>query len=224
MWWQSTRLEKRRFIFRLPSRRRAEAESPLRVAAPRSIPNDVGILSSFADRPEPVDWLMRRSTYHPEPVTAINLTSFPEEIEHGSGLERGPSVNVNPLPGKLIGADTSTGDDIPSLLERLRILLAAPLHALLPGPETVLEWPGELMPFQKDGVRTLINSDRVLLADDMGLGKTLQVVAALRILFVQRAIKSALVVAPATLLDQWRQELAKWAPDLKAIIIRGSAS
>ena len=224
MWWQSTRLEKRRFIFRFPGRRRAEAESPLRVVASRSIPNDVGILSSFAGCPEPVDWLIRRSTYHPEPVTAINLTTLPEQMEHGPGLKRRPNVNIAPIRGKLNGATTSTGADISSLVERLRILLAAPLHTLLPGPETVLEWPGELMPFQRDGVRTLINSDRVLLADDMGLGKTLQVIAALRILYVQRAIQSALVVAPASLLDQWRQELAKWAPDLRAIIIRGSPS
>ncbi len=105
---------------------------------------------------------------------------------------------------------------------RLRALLAPPLESLLPGPQSVLEWPGELMQFQKDGVLALINSERVLLADDMGLGKTLQVIAALRILCVQRAIESILVVAPAGLLDQWRQELAKWAPELRAIIIRGS--
>jgi len=56
----------------------------------------------------------------------------------------------------------------------------------------------------------------------MGLGKTLQVIAAMRILLVQRMKESAMVVAPASLLDQWRQELAKWAPELRAIIIRGS--
>ena len=78
------------------------------------------------------------------------------------------------------------------------------------------------MHFQQDGVRTLIGSDRLLLADDMGLGKTLQVIAALRVLFVRRAIASALVVAPASILDQWRQELHKWAPELRAMIVRGT--
>ncbi len=80
------------------------------------------------------------------------------------------------------------------------------------------------MPFQNDGVRTLIGSERLLLADDMGLGKTVQVIAALRMLFAQRAIESALVVAPSSVLDQWRQELRKWAPELTAIIIRGNAA
>ena len=87
-----------------------------------------------------------------------------------------------------------------------------------------LEWPGVLMPFQEEGVRALIGSDRLLLADDMGLGKTLQVIAALRILRHRGDIRSALVAAPASLLDQWRGELRKWAPELSAIIIRGSAS
>ena len=80
------------------------------------------------------------------------------------------------------------------------------------------------MQFQQEGVSTLIDNERLLLADDMGLGKTIQAIAALRILFARRAIQSALIVAPATLLVQWRQELAKWAPELGAIIIRGSAS
>ena len=33
-----------------------------------------------------------------------------------------------------------------------------------------------------------------------------------------------LVAAPASLLDQWRREIEKWAPELSAIIIRGSTS
>ena len=34
--------------------------------------------------------------------------------------------------------------------------------------ETRLEWPADLMPFQRDGVRALIEMDRLLLSDDMG--------------------------------------------------------
>ena len=80
------------------------------------------------------------------------------------------------------------------------------------------------MPFQLDGVRTLISSDKLLLADDMGLGKTIQVIAALRTLIVQGVMETALVVAPASVLDQWRQELLKWAPELRVMVIRGAPS
>ena len=80
------------------------------------------------------------------------------------------------------------------------------------------------MPFQLEGVSALLESRRMLLADDMGLGKTLQVIVALRVLLLRGEIESALVVAPASVLDQWRRELLKWAPDLRAMVVRGSVA
>lgn len=114
----------------------------------------------------------------------------------------------------------------PGLAERLWAVLAPPhpVPSSSPAPpDRQLEWPGALMPFQRDGVRTLVEMDRLLLSDDMGLGKTVQAIAAIRILKVKGEIESCLVVAPASVLDQWRRELARWAPELSAIIIRGSA-
>ena len=115
----------------------------------------------------------------------------------------------------------------------LRDELVACLRRILapaqPPPSTTaldalpLSWPNELMPFQQDGVRTLLGMDRLLLADDMGLGKTIQAVAALRILKARGMLGRALVIAPTSVLDQWRREIAKWAPELSAIIIRGAA-
>ncbi len=108
-----------------------------------------------------------------------------------------------------------------TLAQRLWSVLRAPLGS----PRGVrLQWRGELMPFQADGVRALMENPRLLLADDMGLGKTIQAIVALRLLRAHRDITSALVVAPASVLDQWRQELQKWAPELTAIIIRGTAA
>ena len=106
---------------------------------------------------------------------------------------------------------------------RLRAVLAAPAGSPAVDGDAPLEWAGALMPFQQDGVRALLEMDRLLLADDMGLGKTVQAVAALRILAARDRVGPALVVAPASVLDQWRRELAKWAPELSAIVVRGSA-
>ncbi|MHB1126402.1 MAG: SNF2-related protein [Bacillota bacterium] len=111
----------------------------------------------------------------------------------------------------------------PTLVERIRAVLAIPLDSLMPGPWTVLEWPGHLMPFQDDGVRMLMTRDRILLADDMGLGKTIQAIAAIRILCIQRAIQSVLLVMPASLIDQWRRELHRWAPEIRLTVVRGLA-
>ena len=87
-----------------------------------------------------------------------------------------------------------------------------------------MEWPAELMPFQIEGVRALLEMDHLLLADDMGLGKTVQTLAAMRILRSRGEVKSCMVVAPGSVLNQWRQEITKWAPELSAIIIRGPAA
>ena len=126
-------------------------------------------------------------------------------------------------------ADAASLADQGYVAERQEATLAQRLWAVLRAPPALspdlqLEWGGELMPFQLDGVRALIDSHRLLLADDMGLGKTIQAIVALRLLRVRREIKSALVVAPASVLDQWRRELEKWAPELTAIIIRGTAT
>ncbi len=115
------------------------------------------------------------------------------------------------------GAETG-----PSLRDRLRAVLAPPLVALLPRPGSILEWPGSLRPFQLDGVGVLLTQPEVLLADDMGLGKTVQAIAALRILIHRSEVESALVVAPASLIHQWRQELGRWAPELRVSTVTGT--
>ena len=144
-------------------------------------------------------------------------------------------VHLAPLRERLPGVGDHKGGGKPSLPaaagEGRPLTLAERLWAVLfpqPGPPVYdpgirLDWTGELMPFQQDGVRALLREKRLLLADDMGLGKTVQVIAALRILRAQQRIGSCLVVAPAAVLDQWRREIEKWASELTAIIIRGAA-
>ena len=82
----------------------------------------------------------------------------------------------------------------------------------------------DLYPYQETGFQWLSRiADEGLgciLADQMGLGKTLQVIA----LFLREAgLRDApsLVIAPATLLENWRRELAKFAPSLTALLHQG---
>lgn len=131
-------------------------------------------------------------------------------------LATGPGV-LDPLCG-MGAANRGTL----SLVDRLRALLAAPNEAHCQATE--LDWPSELLPFQVDGVRALVASRRLLLADEMGLGKTLQAIAALRVLVLRKAVKDGLIVAPASILEQWRREIRKWAPEVRAVIVRGPAS
>lgn len=74
-----------------------------------------------------------------------------------------------------------------------------------------------LRPYQIEGVRWLLSMHRLglgaCLADDMGLGKTLQVLAVLSALRQTGPLR-ALLVVPASLLGNWRQEAEKFTPHL----------
>jgi SNF2 family DNA or RNA helicase/uncharacterized Zn finger protein len=63
-----------------------------------------------------------------------------------------------------------------------------------------------------------------LLADDMGLGKTLQVITAILKFKEEGSLKNkpALVIAPTTLLTNWKAEIDKFAPSLNTLIFHGT--
>ena len=113
--------------------------------------------------------------------------------------------------------------ELADMMRRLAVALQPPI-AEFEGPNGVLEWPAPLLPYQREGVLALMSRRQLLLADAMGLGKTIQAIAALRILIQQGKADNALIVCPASLLMQWRNELLKWAPDLKVIAVVGSPS
>ena len=92
------------------------------------------------------------------------------------------------------------------------------LAARLCLPHLMALEPLPLYPYQRRGVARLLRSNRILLADDMGLGKTIQAAATLRLLIASGRVHNALVVAPATLLPNWRREMAKWVPELVVTI------
>ncbi|HOM01566.1 MAG TPA: DEAD/DEAH box helicase [Acetivibrio sp.] len=62
-----------------------------------------------------------------------------------------------------------------------------------------------------------------ILADDMGLGKTLQVIAFI-LSEKDKAEAPSLVVAPTSLVYNWQEEVKKFAPELKTLVISGSIS
>lgn len=65
-----------------------------------------------------------------------------------------------------------------------------------------------------------------VLADDMGLGKTLQSIAFLlsELPQIREEGQPALIVCPASLTYNWWNELRKFAPDIRAVVVEGDKS
>lgn len=84
----------------------------------------------------------------------------------------------------------------------------------------------ELRPYQQKGYEWLRLLSEIggsgCLADDMGLGKTLQAIAFLLHTINEHPQTQHLVVAPASLLYNWQNELEKFAPSINAIVFHGS--
>ncbi|MDI1259221.1 DEAD/DEAH box helicase [Aquabacterium sp.] len=84
----------------------------------------------------------------------------------------------------------------------------------------------QMRPYQQQGLSwlQLLRQHRLggVLADDMGLGKTLQTIAHL-LLEKQagRLTAPALIVAPTSLVGNWRSELQRFAPTLSALVLHG---
>ncbi len=93
--------------------------------------------------------------------------------------------------------------------------------------ETPDTFRAQLRPYQSEGLAWLdFLADSGLggiLADDMGLGKTVQVLAHL-VSEQQRGRLQlpALVVAPTSLVGNWRDETARFAPTLKVLVLHGA--
>jgi superfamily II DNA or RNA helicase len=98
-----------------------------------------------------------------------------------------------------------------------------------PAPEVAVqtELKATLRPYQEQGVAWLQHLRSLdaggVLADDMGLGKTLQTIAHLVVEKQSgRANLPTLIVAPTSLLGNWRREIGKFAPSFKVCTWHGN--
>lgn len=125
--------------------------------------------------------------------------------------------NTVKLPPPEENAPVTAAPELEEALRRLSLNSAEPDL-----PESLLR---TLRPYQREGVRFLLGVTEsgfgACLADDMGLGKTLQVTAWLAHLHRQGVLarRAALIVAPASLLSNWQEELARFAPQLRSILL-----
>ncbi len=113
------------------------------------------------------------------------------------------------------------GDNIRSMGRKLTQSNGIPTVTL---PST---FKANLRPYQLEGVSWLSFLRDVglggILADDMGLGKTVQALAFLAIEKAEGRLDApALVIAPTSLMANWRRETEKFTPDFKVLTLQGS--
>ncbi|WP_150956481.1 DEAD/DEAH box helicase [Microbacterium testaceum] len=134
-------------------------------------------------------------------------------------------------------------------LPRTHLALWAEFEDLADQSEAAVEWRGlaralrdvaevpqvptppgfraELRPYQREGLSwlALLHAHRLggILADDMGLGKTLQLLALVAHAKSSREQRPWLVVAPTSVLPTWRDEAARFAPDLRVAVVEATA-
>ena len=142
------------------------------------------------------------------------------EALDAAGRVKGGSLQVPPaaLP-MLDGAFGVDDDDALALPPSMEERAAAVRDALSRKVEPPARLTAELRPYQRDGYEWLSRLASAgmgaCLADDMGLGKTVQVIA----LLLERAADGAsLVIAPASVCGNWRNELARFAPTLRPVM------
>lgn len=145
-------------------------------------------------------------------------------------------LNVPEIFGHYFGHDKKqqNKDKIPthspSEWDLLLPILLPPLSLEFPKK---LDFYHELRGYQQQGISWLIDRPSALLADEMGTGKTVQAINALRLLFRQGKISSALILCQPGVIgsidlsiktgssEGWNGHFYHWASELEVAVIRG---
>lgn len=154
-------------------------------------------LVEYLQRPQPED-------ERPIPLSPSQTMALSECLKHQRlALEGGQAMNVA------------------EILATLRVAQSATLPVAVP-----ISFHGSLRRYQREGLRWLqaLRQSQLggVLADDMGLGKTVQVIAHLLLEFeCGRLDRPALLLAPTSLVFNWMDEIARFAPTLPCLNFTG---
>ena len=144
------------------------------------------------------------------------------EALKGAGIERGGKILISPaaIPSLEKVARETEPDEILPLPEILKDRLATMRQAMMKKVETPDGFKCQMRPYQQEGFvwlsRLAACGIGACLADDMGLGKTIQLIA---LLLERRKDGPSLVVAPASVAFNWRNEIARFAPSLRVALV-----
>ena len=160
----------------------------------------------------------------------IDHQRMSETLELWRGRDAGVGVEFSQMIKEMAEADPDTeefafDDVLGGIVKGIMDLTS------LEPMDTPAGMRGELRAYQKTGLAWLARQERLglnpCLADDMGLGKTIQLIA---LLLHERqyggatgdsGIQPTLLVAPTSVLSNWKKEVGKFAPELECHVHHG---
>lgn len=76
----------------------------------------------------------------------------------------------------------------------------------------------QLFPYQQEGVAFAVFRNGAIIADEMGLGKTIQAIATAVMKKKLFNFKRTLIICPASLKEQWKQEIEKFSHEAAVVV------
>lgn len=158
-----------------------------------------------------VVWTEPKTIHTKAGLRTVSNAQVPSELMpviHDRQFQRDHKFTVSQFRGewKMTRWGIPTQEVVDGINARIQSSMATSADIEIPAPVGL-----EFLPFQKAGVKFLLDESRgyknALLADDMGLGKTPQTVGVINRCL---EIKQVLVICPAGLKVNWKNELNKW--------------
>jgi len=188
-------------------------------------------LNSLGDRETEILVGLEDGRLLPVPAARVRaILEILENLYHGGDLGPARRLRVSPLQAtalleldEAVGAQALVWSGDPRLRElgsRLRETGGIPPVSPPAGLQATLR------PYQRDGLAWLqfLREHGLggILADDMGLGKTVQALAHLLVEIASgRADRPSLVVAPTSVIVNWRREAERFSPELRVHLHHG---
>ena len=144
-------------------------------------------------------------------------------IESVGSVERGNKVQISAFGAATLDNSAFNGEftvQADAKLKKLREAISSSAKMEFAVPNSL---QATLRDYQADGFRWIARMDSwgagVCLADDMGLGKTIQTIA---FLLHKVAAGASLVVAPVSVVPNWKKELERFAPSLDVVVVNST--
>ena len=150
-----------------------------------------------------------------------------ERSHNAAGDFKGVSLRLSRMEALRVGSALGTGvrwqgaDSLHHMISQLGG------HSALPAVAAPSGLLATLRPYQLQGLQWLqfLRSHALsgILADDMGLGKTIQTLAHVLIeKHAGRLDRPALIIAPVSLMGNWRKEAERFTPELRTLVLHGA--